>query len=88
MPHLELKTAVGVGSYFSAGERVISTERAVTTPVQDAWLCTWEDNRRGAALWDLGEFRSVGPVSLKGSLGSWVPWAAQTKHQNPILALQ
>ena len=32
-PHLELKTAVGVGSPFSAGERVIRAQRAVTAPV-------------------------------------------------------
>lgn len=32
-PHLELKTAVGVRAPFSAGERVIRAQRAVTAPV-------------------------------------------------------
>lgn len=70
-PHLELKTLVGVGSPFSAGETVFRAQRAVTVPqFHETRLCAWEGLGRGTSPPGAGRVQVARPPSSLKALGA------------------
>lgn len=70
-PHLELKTLVGLGSPFSAGETVSRAQRAVTLSLfHETRLCAWEGHGRGSSTSGAGRVQIARPPSSLKALGA------------------